>query len=55
VGELKILELRHRAEAALGDGFDERAFHDAVLLNGSLPLAVLEAKIDAWIAARKKG
>jgi uncharacterized protein (DUF885 family) len=55
VGELKILELRHRAEAALGDKFDERAFHDAVLLNGSLPLAVLEAKIDAWIVARKKG
>jgi uncharacterized protein (DUF885 family) len=55
VGELKILELRHRAETALGDRFDERGFHDAVLLNGSLPLAVLEAKIDAWIAARKKG
>jgi uncharacterized protein (DUF885 family) len=54
VGELKILELRHRAEAALGDKFDERAFHDAVLLNGSLPLAVLEAKIDAWIVERKK-
>ena len=55
VGELKILELRHRAEAALGDKFDERAFHDAVLLNGSLPLAVLEAKVDAWILERKKG
>ncbi|EJL27615.1 hypothetical protein PMI01_03740 [Caulobacter sp. AP07] len=55
VGELKLLELRHRAETALGDRFDERAFHDAVLLNGSLPLAVLEAKIDTWIAARKKG
>jgi uncharacterized protein (DUF885 family) len=55
VGELKILELRHRAETALGDRFDERAFHDAVLLNGSLPLAVLEAKVDAWIAERKKG
>jgi uncharacterized protein (DUF885 family) len=55
VGELKILELRKRAETALGDKFDERAFHDAVLLNGSLPLAVLEAKIDAWIAERKVG
>lgn len=54
VGELKILDLRRRAEAALGDRFDERAFHDAVLLNGSLPLAVLEAKIDAWIAERKR-
>jgi len=55
VGELKILELRHRAEAALRDRFDERAFHDAVLLNGSLPLAVLEAKIDAWILEKKRG
>jgi len=55
VGELKILELRKRAETALGDRFDERAFHDAVLLNGSLPLAVLEAKVDAWILDRKKG
>jgi uncharacterized protein (DUF885 family) len=55
VGELKILELRHRAETALGDKFDERAFHDAVLLNGSLPLAVLEAKVEGWIAERKKG
>ncbi len=54
VGELKILELRHRAETALGDRFDERAFHDVVLLNGSLPLAVLEAKVDAWIVERKK-
>jgi len=55
VGELKILELRHRAEAALGDRFDERRFHDAVLLQGSLPMAVLEQRIDAWIAEQKKG
>lgn len=55
VGELKILDLRHRAETALGDKFDERAFHDVVLLNGSLPLAVLEAKVDGWIAEKKKG
>lgn len=53
VGELKILELRKRAEEALGPKFDERAFHDLVLLGGSTPLAVLEARTDAWIAARK--
>jgi hypothetical protein len=41
VGKIKIMELRDRAKAALGSRFDLRAFHDAVLLNGSLPLAVL--------------
>jgi len=53
MGELKLLEVRKRAETALGDRFDVRAFHDAVLLNGSLPLSVLERQIDAWIAAQK--
>lgn len=52
VGELKLLELRRRAEQALGPRFDERGFHDAVLLDGSLPLAVLDRRIDTWIAAR---
>ena len=42
-----------RAEAALGDAFDPRAFHAQVLGDGSLPLDVLEAKIDRWIAAKK--
>ena len=55
IGELKIRELRARAEAALGDRFDLRAFHAEVLQDGSLPLAALEAKIDRWIAARKAG
>lgn len=50
MGELKILELRRRAEAALGAGFDLRAFHDAVLEAGSLPLPILERRIDAFIA-----
>jgi uncharacterized protein (DUF885 family) len=53
IGELKIRELRARAEQALGAKFDLRRFHDAVLLQGSVPLNVLEAQIDAWISAEK--
>jgi uncharacterized protein (DUF885 family) len=53
VGELKIQELRRRAQAALGPRFDIRAFHAEVVERGSLPLAVLEARIDRWIAAQK--
>ncbi|WP_414901498.1 DUF885 domain-containing protein [Sphingomonas flavalba] len=50
VGELKIVELRRRAEQALGDRFDIRAFHDLILAQGQLPMTLLEAKVDAWIA-----
>ena len=49
-GELKIKELRAKAQAALGDDFDVRKFHEQVLNTGDIPLPVLEAKIDAWIA-----
>ncbi len=51
IGELKIKELRRKAETALDDRFDVRAFHAQVLDSGGLPLPVLEAKIDRWIAA----
>lgn len=49
IGELKILELREKAEKALGNKFDVRAFHDEILNTGSLPLEILERKIDRWI------
>ncbi|MFZ3340403.1 MAG: DUF885 domain-containing protein [Terriglobales bacterium] len=52
-GQMKILELRARAQKELGAKFDLRAFHDAVLDSGPLPLDVLEAKIDEWIRANK--
>jgi uncharacterized protein (DUF885 family) len=54
VGQLKILELRARAQQALGERFDIRAFHDQVLNSGSLPLTILERKIDDWIAGQKR-
>jgi uncharacterized protein (DUF885 family) len=50
IGALKIQELRQRAETRLGQRFDIKAFHEEVLNTGGLPLAVLEAKIDRWIA-----
>ncbi|QSX75714.1 DUF885 domain-containing protein [Lysobacter arenosi] len=53
IGQLKISELREKASKQLGDRFDLREFNDAVLETGSVPLQALEARIDAWIAAKK--
>jgi uncharacterized protein (DUF885 family) len=54
VGELKIKELRARAEKELGEKFQLRAFHDQILATGSVPLRVLEEKINRWLAECKK-
>jgi uncharacterized protein (DUF885 family) len=53
IGELKIRELRTRAERELGSGFDVRAFHDAVLRNGPVTLAILESEVNAYLATGK--
>jgi uncharacterized protein (DUF885 family) len=53
IGELKIKELRERSRRQIGDSFDVREFHDAVLLSGAVPLDVLEQNINRWIATKK--
>jgi uncharacterized protein (DUF885 family) len=55
IGMLKIQELRRKAEAELGEDFDIRAFHDTVLGGGAMPLAILERRVDEWIASVKAG
>jgi uncharacterized protein (DUF885 family) len=53
IGELKLQELRQRAERELGPKFDLRKFHTVVLVNGALPLHVVEAEVDRWIASQR--
>jgi len=54
IGELKIKELRARYSKQLGTSFNLAAFHDALLMDGNLPLEVLERKMDAWAKQKKK-
>jgi len=54
IGELKILELRERAEREIGSAFNLRNFHDRILEEGSLPLDLLARKVDVWIRSRKR-
>ncbi|MGN6210467.1 DUF885 domain-containing protein [Asticcacaulis sp.] len=53
IGEIQIKRLRARAETELGKCFDERRFHDAILLNGAVPLEILSKEVDAWISREK--
>ncbi len=53
LGQMKIIELRDRARQRLGERFDIRTFHDAVLAEGPVPLDVLEKRMDQWIASQK--
>ena len=55
LGQLKISSLKAKAKAELGNRFDIRKFHNAVLDEGPLPLDILEQRIDVWIAQQKKG
>ncbi|MCW0450544.1 DUF885 family protein [Xanthomonas sacchari] len=55
IGEMKIMQLRDYARAQLGDKFDIREFHAEVLKDGSVPLNVLQEKIERWVASKKKG
>jgi len=54
IGQLRILDLRREAQAALGDKFDIRAFHDAVLATGPVPLDILSAHMEGWLAGQKR-
>ena len=53
IGEIRLRAIRTRAEAELGDRFDVRRFHDALLVDGPLPMALLDERMDRWIAEEK--
>jgi uncharacterized protein (DUF885 family) len=53
IGQLKLLEFRRRAEAALGSKFDIKRFHDLVLDSGAMPLDILSAQVDQWVASQQ--
>jgi uncharacterized protein (DUF885 family) len=53
IGQLKILELRAKAEKSLGSKFDLKEFHDIVLQSGSVPLRILEINVNNWLASKK--
>ncbi|MEN5169732.1 DUF885 family protein [Brevundimonas pondensis] len=53
IGEIRLRQIRQKAERELGDRFDVRAFHDALLVDGPLPLDLLDARMDRWIAEQK--
>ena len=54
IGQMKILELRAKAEKELGEKFDIKSFHDEVLINGCLPLDIFEKEVNNWINSKKK-
>ena len=53
IGQLKIMELRDKAKAELGDNFDIRDYHDFILSFGSIPLSIMEEKVDEFIAKNR--
>ncbi len=54
IGMNKIIQLREQAKEKLGDAFDLREFHDVILTSGSLPLTILENKVNKWIVLKQK-